>query len=340
MDEGEKTVPHCLTTRVLTIALSLLLTALPTADVWADSGTEYTIGVGDELQITVWQRDDLGGTFTVEPEGNVSLPLIGAIRASGQTPRRLGEELTRRFSFVDREVSQVTVTVNEYNSRRIFVMGEVVEPGAYAFAQIPGVWEVIREAGGPGPEAALSRVRVIPPEGGGSPQIIDLDMVLSTGDFTLLPTLQAGSTILVPRVEAIGPEGDVIYVYGSVLTPGTYSIDAARTVLQAILAAGGPGENADMSQIRVVRPGAVRARVFTVDLNQYTHDGVLFANVPLVPGDTITIPKSNRQAVWTAVKDFASISGNLLATIFFFRNIDDDDENTTTITIQGSEAAR
>ena len=325
---------HSLVKRFLTVGLGAFLLLAPTAAVLAQGGVEYTIGVEDELEIKVWQRDDLGGTVSVDTEGNIILPLIGAIRASGQTPRRLGEELTRRFSFVDREVSQVSVTVLEYNSRRVFVMGEVVNPGAYAFARIPGVWEVIREAGGPAPDAALSRVRIIPPEGGGSPRVIDLETVLSTGDFGLLPGLQAGSTILVPRVEAIGPEGDVVYVYGQVVEPGTYSIESARTVLQAVLAAGGPTEAASTKAIHIVRPGPVRARVFTIDLNEYTEDGVLFANVPLLPGDTVTVPRGRGPLVWTAIRDVATVSGSVLGTIFFFRNWGNNNDNATKVTIQ------
>jgi polysaccharide export outer membrane protein len=293
--------------------------AQPTAD--------YTIGVGDVLGVKVWQRDTLGGEFTVDSQGYISLPLVGAIRAAGQTAVRLAEELTRRFSFVERDVSQVTVSIVQYNSRKVFVMGEVTRPGAYAFAQIPGVWEVIREAGGPTPDATLTRVRIVPPEGAGAPQIVDLEQVLSTGDFTVLPPLRAGSTILVPRAEAVGTEGDVIFVYGRVIEPGTFSIDAARTVLQAVLAAGGPLGDADMGSVRVIRPGPVQARVIEVDLNSYTNEGELFANVPLLPGDTVTIPRSSNSAIWSGVRDVAEISGNILGTLFFFLRLNDDDNN-------------
>ena len=306
-------------------------------DVHAQPAVEYTIGVGDVLGIKVWQREALGGEYTVDSQGYVSLPLVGSIRAAGQTSARLGEELTRRFSFVERDVSQVTVSIVTYNSRRVFVMGEVTNPGAYAFAQIPGVWDVIREAGGPSPDAALTRVRVVPPEGAGQPQIVDLEQVLSTGDFSSLPPLRSGSTILVPRAEAVGTEGDVIHVYGRVVAPGTFSIDAARTVLQAVLAAGGPAEDADMGSVRVVRPGPVQARVFEVDLERYTLEGELFPNIPLLPGDAVTIPRSRGNVVWARVKDVAEVSGNILGTLFFFLRINEDDDNNTTVTIQTAE---
>lgn len=294
---------------------------------------EYAIGIGDKLEINVWQRPDLGATVVVDSQGDVTLPLIGAIRASGVTPARLGEELTRRLSFVDRDVSLVTVSVLEYNSRRVFVMGEVTEPGPYSFPVMPGVWEAIREAGGPTPDAALTRVRVVPPASAGAPMVIDLERVLATGDFSLLPPLTPGTTILVPRLEATVTEGDVVYVYGHVKAPGAFSIDNARTALHAVLAAGGPLNDADMGSIKVVRPGPVQARVFDVNLHDYTHRGELFPNVTLLPGDTVTVPRSRSFFLWTVASTVARGAGAILATILFLNEDDNNQDQPTAITI-------
>ena len=312
--------------RLVCAVLSLAICGFLFRDARAQ-GTDYAIGVSDIIEVTVFQRQDLGGTFTVDTEGNVILPLLGTVKAAGITPAKLSEELTRRFSLIDREITQVTVAVSQYNSRRIFVMGEVQKPGAYAFAQIPGLWDIIREAGGPNAQASLSRVRIIPPEGQGTPQVIDLDAVISKGDFTVLPKLTPGSTILIPRTEIVGPEGDVIYVYGSVVTPGTFSIGAARTVLQAVIAAGGPTADGNVGAIRVVRPGPVQARVFKIDLNDYTHDGILFANVPLQPGDTVTVPKSDKATVWRVTQEALHTVGSVLGTILFFLEVGDNNNN-------------
>ena len=112
---------------------------------------------------------DLGGSFTVDAEGNVTLPLIGAVRAVGAFD---GRELSTSSLAASRswiaEISQVTVAVAQYNSRRVFVMGEVQRRERFRFPKMPGIWEVIREAGGPTAEASLGRVRVIPPEGQGA----------------------------------------------------------------------------------------------------------------------------------------------------------------------------
>ena len=281
---------------------------------------EYTIGIGDKLEINVWQRPDLGATTIVNSAGDVTLPLIGAIRAAGSTPTKLGEELTRRLSFVDRDVSLVTVSVVEYNSRRVFVMGEVTKPGPYSFQTMPGVWEAIREAGGPTANAALTRVRVVPTASAGPPVVVDLDRALATGDFSAMPTLTPGTTILVPRAEGAVTEGDVVYVYGQVKAPGTFSIDKARNALHAVLAAGGPLDNANMGSVKVVRPGPVHARVFEVNLNDYTHRGELFPNVPLLPGDCVTVPKSRPFFLWNAAMQLVQSASYVLGVIFFFND--------------------
>ncbi|NNE42900.1 MAG: polysaccharide export protein [Gemmatimonadetes bacterium] len=315
------------------VALAVLLTVA--APVRAQS--EYTIGVGDVLSVKVWQRQDLSAQVTVDHEGSVNLPLVGAIRAVGQTPERLGEELTRRFSFVDRQVSQVTVTVEEFRSRRIYLMGQVRQPGTYSYPDIPSVWEIIREAGGPLPDAALTRIQVIPPEGEGRPVTVDLDRALATGDYSQLPKLVPGSTIMVPRLEAAGPEGDFIYVYGSVKKPGIVSMDAAGTVLGAVLAAGGPTPDANLNIVKVVRPGPVRARVFEVRLEDYTHDGVLFPNLELRPGDTVTVPKDEKSAFFAGLSGTLKTISNVAGTILFFWRLGDDGNNNNRTTVVVSD---
>ena len=314
------------------IVMWALATVLGASIALAQSG-DYTIGLADKLEINVWQRPDLGASVVVDSQGDVTLPLIGAIRAAGLTPARLGEELTRRLSFVDRDVSLVTVSIVEYNSRRVFVMGEVSRPGPYSFPVMPGVWEAIREAGGPTPDAALTRVRVVPPASAGTPLVIDVERVLATGDFSQLPTLAPGTTIMVPRLEASGTEGDVVYVYGHVKAPGTFSIDNARTALHAVLAAGGPLDDADMGSVKIVRPGPVQARVFDVNLHDYTNRGELFPNVTLLPGDTVTVPRSQGFFLWNAASNAVRGVGGVVAAILLIRNNNNNNNNPTTIVV-------
>ena len=304
------------------IAMLMLVVLMTAPFAWGQS--EYTIGVGDLLSVQVWQRDDLGGKVTVDFDGSITLPLLGAVRAAGQTPVRLSEELTRRYSFVDRQVSQVSVTVAEYRSRKVYVMGQVQKPGTYSFPELPSVWEVIRNAGGPAQGAEMTRVQIIPPEGEGPPKIVDVDRALSTGDFSQLPALTTGSTILIPRSEALGPEGEFVYVWGSVRRPGLIPYASAGDVLAAVLSAGGPDRDADLGHVKVIRPGPVQAAVFTVDIEDYTEQGILFPNVPLKPGDTVNVPRNEGLAVLRAFGAFGRTVAQTIGTIFFFVRLTDD----------------
>jgi len=123
----------------------------------AAQASEYVIGVEDVLTVTVRERPDLTGTFLVGPQGTIAHPLLGEVKAAGMTPSQLSRELSRKFSVF--RAGDAVVTVAQYNSQKIFVVGEVVRPGKYAFAVIPSIWHVLSEAGGPTDAALLGAVQ-------------------------------------------------------------------------------------------------------------------------------------------------------------------------------------
>lgn len=89
---------------------------------------KYIIGPEDVLHIFVWKEDFLTKTVPVRIDGKISLPLLDDIQAAGLTPLQLKEKLTKELSgFVDNPT--VTVTVTEANSYRVFISGEVRQPG-------------------------------------------------------------------------------------------------------------------------------------------------------------------------------------------------------------------
>ena len=130
---------------------------------WAqERDTEaYTLGPEDAVQIQVWQRADLSGTFTLDNQGNLTLPLLGEVHAEGITPADLGRDLARRYAILDSGVSEVLVSVAKYNSRYLTIVGEVRSPGRYSFQTMPTIWDAILAAGGESPQADLSVVEVV-----------------------------------------------------------------------------------------------------------------------------------------------------------------------------------
>lgn len=108
---------------------------------------EYKIGPQDVLKIDVWKEDQLTRTVPVRPDGKITLPLINDVQAAGLTPLELSAVLRDSLKKFINE-PQVTVTVSEINSRRIYVTGEVVRAGAFALLPHMTVLQALSVCGG------------------------------------------------------------------------------------------------------------------------------------------------------------------------------------------------
>lgn len=107
----------------------------------------YKIGAQDVLKIDVWREDQLTRTVPVRPDGKISLPLLNDVQAVGLTPMELGgiirDELKKYITN-----PQVTVSIVEINSRRVYVTGEVTHPGAFPLLPNMTVLQALTSAGG------------------------------------------------------------------------------------------------------------------------------------------------------------------------------------------------
>lgn len=111
---------------------------------------DYVLGASDVLRITVWHNADLSGDATVRPDGTITLPLVGDVRAAGRTPAQVRAEISQRLSmFIKDEAAIVTVAVTAINSYRFVVGGNVEKPGTYSSNHFVTVSEAISLAGGP-----------------------------------------------------------------------------------------------------------------------------------------------------------------------------------------------
>jgi polysaccharide export outer membrane protein len=170
----------------------------------AQEERDYVLGSEDVVLVEVWQRPELSTQAIIDFNGNVTLPAVGQVKLAGRTPEDASEELTRRFRLVDRNIAEVLVRVVQYNSRKLFMMGEVVKPGRYSFAQVPSVWEAIQIAGGTTAMGSLRKVKVIRGAGESRDTFdVDVQAALDSGDLSSLEILRPGDTVLVPRIETI-----------------------------------------------------------------------------------------------------------------------------------------
>jgi len=120
------------------------------ADVAKPAGansSDYVLGSDDQLHITVWNETNLTETVPVRPDGKISLPLLNDVQAAGLTPAQLSNVITEGLKkFINSP--QVTVTVNEINSRRVYVTGEVARAGAFPLLPSMTVLQALSSSGG------------------------------------------------------------------------------------------------------------------------------------------------------------------------------------------------
>jgi polysaccharide export outer membrane protein len=110
---------------------------------------EFVLGPADMLHITVWKNPELSTETRVRPDGTVTMPLVGDLRAAGRTPTQVREEIQRRLAaFIRDEGQVVSVAVTEVNSYRFTVNGNVEHPGVYSAKYYVTLAEAIALAGG------------------------------------------------------------------------------------------------------------------------------------------------------------------------------------------------
>jgi polysaccharide biosynthesis/export protein len=110
------------------------------------AGAEYVIGPEDVLHIAVWKESDLTATLPVRPDGKISLPLLNDVQASGLTPLQLASSLTEKLKKYIAD-PRVTVVVTTINSKKIYLVGEVLHSGAAALSPNMTVLQALSSAG-------------------------------------------------------------------------------------------------------------------------------------------------------------------------------------------------
>ena len=112
--------------------------------------SEYLIGPLDQLSIQVWRNQELSGEVVVRPDGIITVPLLGAVKAAGRTPSDLQSELARRFTeYVRAESVAVTVGVASVESYQFTVSGNVEHSGVFASKSYVTALDAVAMAGGP-----------------------------------------------------------------------------------------------------------------------------------------------------------------------------------------------
>jgi polysaccharide export outer membrane protein len=163
-----------------------------------NSDQPYRIGREDVLDVAVWRDGDLSRTLPVRPDGFISLPMVGEVRAEGRTPVELSEQIRESLKSYVQE-PRVTVIVREVNSSRVFITGEVAHPGAYPLRGRVSILQAIALAGGFTDFADRDGIVVLRRQGTeGEPIAVSYSELVDAPRTNEPLDLRPGDTIVVP----------------------------------------------------------------------------------------------------------------------------------------------
>lgn len=158
----------------------------------------YLVGGGDVLRIVVWKNEDLSGEYVVRPDGKTTLPLIGDIVALGLTTEEIATQIKGKLELFI-EDPFITVILQEAASNKIYVMGEVSQPGTYPLLGRMTVIQALSLAGGFSTFAQPSKIGVIRFEGGKQVRYrVNYGEILKDPEGGNNLLLQRGDTVVVP----------------------------------------------------------------------------------------------------------------------------------------------
>lgn len=221
-------------------------------------GPDYVVGTGDSLAIDLWGSVSQRLNRLVDREGRIALPETGPLLVSGKSLAEIQLEIQRALRNVFREVS-ADVTLSRMRTVRVYVVGDVAEPGAYDISSLSTPLNALFAAGGVTARGSLRTLRHS--RGNQLVQQVDAYDLLLHGVRSDLKRLEDGDTLLVP------PLGPQVTVEGMVRRPGIYELLDEQSLNDVLALAGGILPTAALRHIEVQRVEAHEKRtMLTLDL--------------------------------------------------------------------------
>jgi polysaccharide export outer membrane protein len=285
----------------------------------------YVLGPDDQIVIRALEGLDVGDKpILIGTNGNITLPLIGRVQAAGLTVEQLETELVSRLKPFVQE-PQITVTVTEFRSQPVSVLGAVATPGVIQLRGSKTLYEVLSLAGGPR-ETAGSTISItrllengpIPLPGAGPDPTgryntaeLDTQEVIDGKNPAANIEIKPHDVISVSQGNA-----RMIYVVGDVQHAGAFNLGGQHTlsVLSAISLAGGLGRTAKPEKARIFRPVPDRPKPeeIAVDIKQLLAGKA--EDIGLRPQDVLVVPTSSRKSFEVLVS--GTLAGAVSAAIY------------------------
>jgi len=261
----------------------------------------YVLGPNDQVLVRAPNVEELNERpFRIDADGFVTLPLIGRVQAGGQTVQGLETDVTEKLRQFVRE-PQIAITVVQFHSEPVFVLGDFKTPGIYPLEGRTLV-EMLSSVGGTQPDASR-RIKVsrrseygaIPLPGA----TVDSEKKTSSVEVSLAALSEnlnpAEDLVLKPYDMVTVERAGRVYVAGEVSKPGAIEL-ASRdsiSITQAMAEAGGLSPFANRSKARVLRPVAGTSRRAEIDIDLKRVFEGKDSDFPLLPNDALFVPRAD-----------------------------------------------
>lgn len=260
-------------TKLMTFLVGFLL--LPALALAGD----YVIGEGDVLDIAVWGVKDLNVSVKVRPDGKVTIPGLGDVKAANTTPSELQKILDVKLKNLVKDPI-VTVTVREINNCKVYVFGEGIKSGVYDLNRRTTLLQLLCNLNGV-KNADLKKSYVLR---NGKKIKENFHKLFIEGDTTDDIAIESNDSIYFPLLTNTN-----IYVLGAVNTPKFVEYREGMTVMEAILEAGGFTKFAKQNDTTIVRKERNKEITIAVKAKDLVNDGELSQNVRLKPNDFVIV---------------------------------------------------
>lgn len=276
----------------------------------------YVLGPDDEIMIRGIEAPEISNKpdkpdkpVLIGTNGNITLPLIGRVKAGGLTVEQLEAELTARFKEFIQE-PQISVTVTEFRSQPVSVFGAVTKPGVIQLRGRQTLYEVLSMAGGPrdtaGSILTVTRLRQsgeiplagtrVDPTGQFSSVELNVQEILEGKNLAANIEIRPNDIISVSEGSS-----NMVYVVGDVQHAGAFTLGGQRnvSVLRAVSLAGGLGRTAKLDKARIVHEvsGEPKLKETAVNIQQIISGKA--KDIELGPNDVLVVPTSSRKVFTT-----------------------------------------
>ncbi len=260
------------------------------------SGSAHALQIssGDLLDVNVFDTSELSGKLRVDERGSIELPIAGDLMVSGLTAEQTGHAIEQKL--LEKNILKdphVSVTVLEYATQGVTVLGEVKNPGVYPLLGTHGLLDLISAAGGATPNAgkAVTITHRTDPD---HPEIVNLESKPGSA-VAYNVDVRPGDTIMV------SPSG-IVYVVGAVGKPGGFLIENndRLTVLEAVALAQGTIRTASLNNAKLIRKTNGTPQELPVPLKK-----ILANKAPdelLADGDILFVPTSGTKSALVDVE--------------------------------------